>query len=251
VPHGYAIVRIDSRGAGWSPGFMDPASPRETEDLYQCIERAGTQPWSNGKVGMLGISSYASNQWRVAAMNPPPPHLVATIPWEGQNDRYRDSGYHGGILCEFQKRWAKHPVVMIQYGRGDKARTPTPANRSLSDKPVRQTGHLTYDALGKGVTFMMPPLEKETEVTGLMKAKLLLSSTTSDTDLFVICACSTRRVRCSPSWAAATPTRPSSTASCVLASCARSSPLNRATLRASQAFVATLINYLKSNTCVT
>ena len=72
VPHGYAIVRIDSRGAGCSPGFMDPGSPRETEGLYQCIEWAGTQPWSNGKVGMLGISYYASNQWRVAGMHPPP-----------------------------------------------------------------------------------------------------------------------------------------------------------------------------------
>ena len=120
VPHGYAVVRVDSRGAGWSPGFMDPGCPRETEDLYQCIEWAGTQPWSNGKVGMLGISYYASNQWRVAGMHPP--HLAAIIPWEGQNDRYRDSGYHGGILCEFQKRWAKHQVVNVQYGRGDKAK---------------------------------------------------------------------------------------------------------------------------------
>jgi len=38
IPHGYAVVRIDSRGAGWSPGFMDPGSPTEIEDLYQCIE---------------------------------------------------------------------------------------------------------------------------------------------------------------------------------------------------------------------
>ncbi len=342
VPHGYAVVRIDSRGAGWSPGFMDPASPRETGDLYQCIEWAGTQPWSNGKVGMLGISYYAGNQWRVAAMNPPPPHLAAIIPWEGQNDRYRDSGYHGGILCEFQKRWAKHQVVMIQYGRGGKAaknpntgesvagpvtlseeemaqnrvdafeelkkhplfdewhqsrtadlsqiKTPlltcanwggqgihprgnfngfteTPAdtpkwlevhgdshwsvfsngygvalqkrffdcflkgdksaweeqppvqlnirhpgekfvlrhenewpiartqwtkfyldaaNQTLSAKPVLQTGQITYEALGKGVTFMMPPLEQETEITGPMMAKLFFSSETSDTDLFLI-----------------------------------------------------------------
>jgi predicted acyl esterase len=119
VPHGYAVVRVDSRGAGWSPGFMDPACPREVEDLYQCIEWAGTQDWSNGKVGMLGISYYASNQWRVAGMHPP--HLAAIIPWEGQNDRYRDSGYHGGILSEFQKRWAKHQVVNIQYGRGARA----------------------------------------------------------------------------------------------------------------------------------
>ncbi len=69
---------------------------------------------------MLGISYYASNQWRVASLHPP--HLAATIPWEGQNDRYRDSGDHGGILSEFQKRWARHQVVMIQHGRGADAR---------------------------------------------------------------------------------------------------------------------------------
>jgi len=120
VPHGYVVIRVDSRGAGWSPGFMDPACGKETDDLYQCIEWAGTQPWSNGKVGMLGISYYASNQWRVAAQHPP--HLAAIIPWEGQNDRYRDSGYHGGILSQFQELWAKHQVVNVQYGRGERAK---------------------------------------------------------------------------------------------------------------------------------
>ncbi len=120
IPHGYVVIRVDSRGAGWSPGVMDCNSPREIEDLYQCIEWAGTQPWSSGKVGMLGISYYASNQWRVAGKHPP--HLAAIIPWEGQNDRYRDSGYHGGILCQFQELWAKHQVVNVQYGRGADAR---------------------------------------------------------------------------------------------------------------------------------
>jgi uncharacterized protein len=120
IVHGYVVIRVDSRGAGWSPGLMDCNSVREIEDLYQCIEWAGTRPWSNGKVGMLGISYYASNQWRVAGMHPP--HLAAIIPWEGQNDRYRDSGYHGGILCEFQKLWARHQVVNIQYGLGARAR---------------------------------------------------------------------------------------------------------------------------------
>jgi predicted acyl esterase len=119
IPHGYVVIRVDSRGAGWSPGFMDCNSPREIEDLFQCIEWAGTQPWSNGKVGMLGISYYASNQWRVAGKHPP--HLAAIIPWEGQNDRYRDSGYHGGILSQFQERWAKHQVANIQYGLGARA----------------------------------------------------------------------------------------------------------------------------------
>jgi putative CocE/NonD family hydrolase len=82
VPHGYAVVRVDSRGAGWSPGFLDPNCPREIDDLDLCIEWAGTQPWSNGQVGMLGISSYASNQWRVAGKHPP--HLAAIIPWGGR-----------------------------------------------------------------------------------------------------------------------------------------------------------------------
>ena len=108
------IIRIDSRGAGWSPGFMDPGSRRETEDLYQCIEWAGTRPWSNGKVGMLGISDCASNQRRVAGLKSSPPHLAAIIPWKGQSDRHRDSGYHGGILPEHQKHWAKHQVMMTQ-----------------------------------------------------------------------------------------------------------------------------------------
>ena len=120
IPDGYVCVRVDSRGAGWSPGFMQPNSPREIEDLYQCIEWAGNAPWSNGKVGMLGISYYARNQWRVAGQHPP--HLAAIIPWEGANDTYRDSGYHGGILSQFQELWSKVQVVNVQYGRGDAAR---------------------------------------------------------------------------------------------------------------------------------
>ena len=339
VPHGYAVVRVDSRGAGWSPGFMDPNSPREIEDLYQCVEWAGTQPWSNGKVGMLGISYYASNQWRVAGKHPP--HLAAIIPWEGQNDRYRDSGYHGGILSQFQERWAKFQVVNVQYGRGERAKknpntgesvagpvtlsdeelakncvnvfeelkkhplddewhrsrsadlsqvtvplltcanwggqgihprgnfngfteTPSkqkwleahgdshwslfysayglslqkrffdhflkgmdngwekqpavqlnirhpgekfalraekewplartrwtklhldPATMALHPNPVAKEGKVEYEALGKGVTFSMAPLQKETEITGPLTAKLFISSSTKDADLFLI-----------------------------------------------------------------
>jgi uncharacterized protein len=62
VPHDYACVRVDSRGAGCSPGFIDHFSPRETKDYYDCIEWAGVQPWSSGKVGLSGISYYGMNQ---------------------------------------------------------------------------------------------------------------------------------------------------------------------------------------------
>ena len=56
VPHGYVCIRVDSRGTGRSPGYVDHWSLRETKDLYDCIEWAGTQSWSNGKVGLTGIS---------------------------------------------------------------------------------------------------------------------------------------------------------------------------------------------------
>ncbi|GAA1930999.1 CocE/NonD family hydrolase [Streptantibioticus ferralitis] len=96
VPWGYAVVRVDSRGAGRSPGRLDIMSPREVRDYYDAIEWAGTQPWSNGKVDLNGISYYAINQWLVASLQPP--HLAAMIPWEGAADFYRDWARHGGIM---------------------------------------------------------------------------------------------------------------------------------------------------------
>ena len=75
VPDGYAVVRVDSRGAGRSPGLLDLWSLREARDFYHCVEWAAAQRWSNGKIGLNGISYYAMNQWQVAALQPP--HLAA------------------------------------------------------------------------------------------------------------------------------------------------------------------------------
>jgi predicted acyl esterase len=116
VPDGYACVRVDSRGAGRSPGLLDLWSAREARDLYHCVEWAGVTPWSNGKVGLNGISYYAMNQWQVAALQPP--HLAAICVWEGAADYYRDLSHHGGILCAFGRAWYPSQVVRVQHGRG-------------------------------------------------------------------------------------------------------------------------------------
>jgi len=118
VPEGYACVRVDSRGAGRSPGFVDPFSPRETKDFYQCIEWAGVQPWSNGKVGLNGISYFGTNQWHVASLQPP--HLAAICVWEGMADWYRDGTHHGGIVNTFWANWYDMQVKSVQYGLGER-----------------------------------------------------------------------------------------------------------------------------------
>ena len=116
VPDGYAVVRVDSRGAGRSPGTLDIWSAREAQDFHDCIEWAGTRDWSNGKVGANGISYYAMNQWQVAALQPP--HLAAICVWEGAADFYRDLSHHGGILCSFGRAWFPSQVISVQHGKG-------------------------------------------------------------------------------------------------------------------------------------
>jgi uncharacterized protein len=118
VPHDYVCVRVDSRGCGCSPGYIDHWSPRETQDFHDCIEWAGVQDWSNGKVGLNGISYYAINQWHVAGLQPP--HLAAMCIWEGCADFYRDMTHHGGILCTFPENWYDMQVKTVQYGLGEK-----------------------------------------------------------------------------------------------------------------------------------
>jgi len=117
VPEGYAVVRVDSRGCGRSPGYINHFSARETQDFYDCIEWAGEQPWSNGRVGLNGISYYGSNQWHVASKRPP--HLAALCIWEGAADWYRDMTHHGGILCTFWANWYDMQVRTVQYGLGE------------------------------------------------------------------------------------------------------------------------------------
>jgi len=118
VPEDYVCIRVDSRGCGSSPGYIDHFSPRETKDFYNCIEWAGTQPWSNGKVGLNGISYYAINQWHVASLQPP--HLAAMCIWEGAADWYRDMTHHGGILCSFWANWYDMQVKTVQNGLGER-----------------------------------------------------------------------------------------------------------------------------------
>lgn len=118
--HGYVVVRADERGLGQSPGKLDTMSRGTSEAFCDVVEWAAEQPWSSGKVGLLGISYYAGSQWRVAARKPK--GLAAIVPWEGMSDYYRDRCRHGGILSDaFIRFWWNRQVVTNQYGRPGRA----------------------------------------------------------------------------------------------------------------------------------
>jgi putative CocE/NonD family hydrolase len=96
VEQGYAFIHADTCGTGQSrEGRWSLWSIEEQTDLYDTIEWAASQPWSNGKVGMIGKSYYAAPQWLAAALNPP--HLACIAPYDGLADVYRDALFHGGI----------------------------------------------------------------------------------------------------------------------------------------------------------
>jgi predicted acyl esterase len=101
--HGYAVVNADARGVGDADGDIAFWGTQEGRDGADLIEWVGTQPWSNGKVGMSGNSWLALVQWYVAAEQPS--HLAAIAPWEGTSDLYRDTHLRGGIrstgFCDY------------------------------------------------------------------------------------------------------------------------------------------------------
>lgn len=156
VKQGYAVVRVDTRGAGCSPGKIDFFSPREIRDLYDAIEWAGTQPWSSGRVGLLGISYLASNQWLVAALAPP--HLAAICPWEGSCDYYREYTHSGGIVSEFFPSWKPFQIDTVQYGNEKSVINPNNGRRVSGDEVISEE-QLRASAIDIGRVINEHPLD--------------------------------------------------------------------------------------------
>lgn len=102
---GYVVVAVNMRGSGCSGGAFDYYEPATSTDGYDVIEAVAAQDWSNGRVGMVGISYSGISQLYVAATRPP--HLRAITPLAPYADAYRGILYPGGIRNEgFALDWA-------------------------------------------------------------------------------------------------------------------------------------------------
>ena len=104
--HGYAAVRVDIRGSGESGGLLaDEYTKQEQDDALKVIAWLATQPWCDGRVGMMGISWGGFNALQVAALRPPALKAVITVC--STDDRYRDDvHYMGGVPLTAGLAWA-------------------------------------------------------------------------------------------------------------------------------------------------
>lgn len=96
VRSGYTMVVVDVRGTGFSQGRWNVFQDREQRDTIEVIDWAARQRWSNGKVGMSGVSYSAINQ--IQAANKSPSALKAIFPVEPGGDLIRDIVAPGGAL---------------------------------------------------------------------------------------------------------------------------------------------------------
>jgi hypothetical protein len=126
VPRGYAHVIPDPRGIGNSEGFGTP----DTWDIYDTVEWIASQPWCDGKVGMMGPSSYSMSQIRAGLVKPP--HLVALRPDEnatGSGDYFKGiydllvyhifTGRHGNDAAMPAPNYAFTPMAPMMLSLPD------------------------------------------------------------------------------------------------------------------------------------
>jgi len=92
---GYAFAIQDTRGRFGSQGQWEPFV-NEAKDGYDTIEWLAAQPWSNGKVGMIGASYLGWVQWFAASQHPP--HLTTMIPNVSPPDPFHNMPYENGVL---------------------------------------------------------------------------------------------------------------------------------------------------------
>ncbi len=103
VHRGYVTARVDIRGTGRSEGSPPDReySDREQEDGVAVIDWLSRQPWSNGNVGMFGISWGGFNSIQHAMRRPPA--LKAILACDATEDLFQDDVHYPDGLFHFDE----------------------------------------------------------------------------------------------------------------------------------------------------
>jgi putative CocE/NonD family hydrolase len=112
---GYVVVVQDVRGRFESAGAFRPLH-QEIEDGFDSVEWAARQPWSNGRVGMFGLSYLGATQWLAASSQPP--NLQCIFPGLTASDYYDGWTYQGGaFLLGFNLTWTALLLALPELPR--------------------------------------------------------------------------------------------------------------------------------------
>jgi len=93
--NGYAMIVVDVRGTGSSEGMWDSFGPREQQDSVTLVQFAASQSFSNGVVGLAGVSYAAINQF-LTVEQAGTEAVKAIFPIVPMADAYRDVTWAGG-----------------------------------------------------------------------------------------------------------------------------------------------------------
>jgi putative CocE/NonD family hydrolase len=146
VSRGYVHVIASLRGTGGSDGEWGMFDAQEREDLHDLVEWAAQQSWSDGAVGMIGISYFAIAQ--VGAATARPPHLKAIFPFEVTSDLYEAAYHYGLFSSSFMTPWLTMIGVTApknaEFWRGHVAN----AARRILNQPVvhRRLGNINGES---------------------------------------------------------------------------------------------------------
>lgn len=116
VPRGYVHVIANLRGTGGSEGTFGLFDRQEGRDAHDIVEWAGVQEWSDGNVGMIGISYFAMTQLSAAVEQPS--HLKAIMPVAVTPDLYEATSHHGLVSTGFVTPFLT--MIGITAGASDK-----------------------------------------------------------------------------------------------------------------------------------
>ena len=94
VPRGYAVVMMDLRGTGRSQGCLDHMGPKDQADAKRVVEWAASQPWSNGRVGVIGHSYPGGTSVMTLAQRPK--GLATVVVSAGLGSMYEHQ-FQGGV----------------------------------------------------------------------------------------------------------------------------------------------------------
>jgi putative CocE/NonD family hydrolase len=115
--NGYVVVIQDVRGRFASEGRLNPFH-QEVNDGFDAVEWAAVQPWSNGRVGMYGLSYLGATQWLAAAATPP--NLQCILPGVTASDYYDGWTYQGGaLILGFNLMWSLSAFALPELMSAD------------------------------------------------------------------------------------------------------------------------------------